>query len=138
MLLLALPARAEEAVQEIDAAIDALDLSGWQAAADEAGADLDVTGTVRSLAQGKLSIDPDTLLSILRSILLGEAEGMGARLMALMGPALLWAVNRQLSRMGAASGLVCYLAGAGVMMSVFAGQLQRQSIPFPLLPERSM
>jgi len=120
LVLLGLPARAES----VRDAVEAIDFSSWQQTVDEAGGGLDVGSLVLSLAEGGLELSPEKIAQLLRELVSSEARSLSGQLIALCAPALLWAVNRQLSRMGAASGLVCYLAGAGVMISVFAGQLQ--------------
>lgn len=116
--------RAEEAVDET---IDSLDLSSWQAAVDEAGAELDVVQIVRVLAQGEMEFTPEAFMDLLREMILGEADGFYGQLLAFMGPALLWAVNRYLlsgGKLGEATGYVCFLAGAGVMLGAFASQME--------------
>ena len=108
LLLVSAPARAEET----DRLIGSLDVSEWQQAAEEAG--------------GELEFTPEGLIRLLRGILLGEAGGVRGQLMAYMGPALLWAVNRYLlrgGRLGEAAGQVCALAGMGVMLAAFSGHM---------------
>lgn len=125
LLLLLFPACARaETAEEL---ISSLDLSAWQAAADEAGAQLDVMETLRALARGKMAFTPETLMNLLREMILGEAQGMRGQLMAFLGPALLWGINRQLpggDRLGGAAGYVCFLSGAGVMLGAFASQME--------------
>lgn len=123
LLLFPIHARAETA-EEL---IASLDLSGWQAAADEAGAELDVMETLRALAQGEMEVAPESLLNLLREMILGEAQGMRGQLLMFMGPALLWGINRQLlggERLGGAAGYVCFVSGAGVMLGAFASQME--------------
>ena len=123
LLLLPMSAGAETA-EEI---IASLDLSAWQEAADEAGAQLDVMEILRSLAQGEMELTPETLLTLLREMVLGEAQGMRAQLLVFLAPALLWAINRQLlggDGPGSAAGYVCFIFGASAMLGAFASQME--------------
>ncbi len=105
--------------------IASLDLSLWQAAADEAGAGLNVMDTLRALVNGELSFATGEIWALLRAMILGEAQDMKGRLMTFLAPALLWGIHRQLTdRPGGAAGYVCVLFGAGVMLSAFASQME--------------
>lgn len=119
--LIGASARAES----VGEAMESLDLSAWQRAVDEAGGELNVASTIRSLAEGENALSVEQFWDALREILADETRDLPGQLVALAAPALLWAVNRQLSgRIGTASGLVCYLAGVGAMISLFSGQMQ--------------
>ena len=105
--------------------IESLDVPLWQAAADEAGAHLNVMDTLRALVSGETPFTPETLMELFREMILGEAQGMKGQLMAFLAPALLWGINRQLTdRPGGAAGYVCFLFGAGVMLGAFASQME--------------
>jgi len=113
--------------EERERLIGSLDLSSWQAAADEAGAQLNVMETLTALARGEAGFSPEGLWQLLCEIVLGEARGMRGRLMLFMGPALLWGISRQLTGgdgPGGAAGYVCFLSGAGAMLSAFASQME--------------
>ena len=122
---------AEEASAAPDSAagelIASLDLSGWQQAADEAGAQMDVMKTLRSIVQGEMEFTPEALVNLLREMVLGEAQGMHVQLLIFLAPAVLWGINRQLlggDRLGSAAGFVCFLFGAGAMLGAFASQME--------------
>ncbi len=126
--LAALLPRSAQAEEEaaLNGVIASLDLTAWQEAADGAGAELDVAQTILAIARGEMEFSPETLFSLLRGMVMGEMDGFSARLMAFMGPALLWAVNRHLLSHGnltEAAGLMCYLAGAGVMIGAVGSMM---------------
>lgn len=111
--------------QGVEEAMKEVDFSAWQQAVDEADGRLDVAAVVESLASGKGEMNPEALFDELGRMISEEIRDVSGQLIALCAPALLWAVNRQLSgRLGAASALVCYLAGSGAMLTLFAAQLQ--------------
>lgn len=113
--------------EEAERLVESLDLSSWQAAADEAGAQIDVMDTLASLVKGESEFTPESLMNMLYEIVLGEARNLRGQLMLFMGPALLWGINRQLTGgegMGSAAGYVCFLSGAGVMLNAFASQME--------------
>lgn len=119
LILMCFPVRA--CAETADELIASLDLSSWQTAAEEAGAELNVLETLRSLARGEIDLTPEALLGLMREMILGEARGMREQLMLFLAPALLWAVNRQLS---GGAGFVCFLTGAGAMLGAFASQME--------------
>ncbi len=122
LLLIGGTARAEA----VDETLKGLDFSAWQSIADEADASMDVLQLVRALASGEQTFDPEMLMELLRGLLLGETRGLFPRLMAVLGPALLWALVRRLLGDGPvreAAGCVCFLTGAGAVLSLFAGQM---------------
>lgn len=123
LLLLALPTCARaESMEEL---IASLDLTAWQAAAEEAGAPLDVMETLRVLVRGEMELTLQALLEMLREMILGEAQGMRGELMAFLAPALLWAVNRQLSEgEGGAAEWACFVFGAAALLGAFAGHME--------------
>ncbi len=131
ILLLACPisagGEAEDAASAAaSAALEELDLSGWQAVVDEAGAELDVVALAAKLARGEEEFSPEALVALLRGALLGQAQALFPRLMAVMGPALLWALSGQLlgaGRLKEMAGYICFLAGAGALLVLFAGQM---------------
>lgn len=105
--------------------IGSLDLTSWQAAADEAGTGLDVLDTLRALVNGDAALTPEAIWALLRTMILGEAQGMKGQLMTFLAPALLWGINRQLTdKPGGAAGYVCFLFGAGAMLGAFASQME--------------
>ena len=113
-----------DAAQEL---IDSLDLSQWQAAAEEAGAELDVMQMLRALVSGETEFTPQALFDLLREMILGEAQSMRGQLLVFLGPALLWAVNRQLAGedgSSGAAGLICFVFGASAMLSAFASHME--------------
>ena len=117
LLVLLLPAAAR--AETLDGTIDSLDLSAWQSVLEESGAELDAMETVRAIASGEMTLEPETLLQLLRQLFLGGADGFSRQLTAFLGPALLWAVAQSLpgqERIGGAAGYVCFLAGALVML----------------------
>ena len=125
LLLLMLPACA--AAGELEETIGTLDLSSWQAAIDESGAELNAAELIGRLARGEAEFTPEAVWALLWEIVSGEAEGMRERWTALMGPALLWAVSRHLmnrGRLGASAEYACYLAGACVMLASFGTQME--------------
>lgn len=129
LLLFPVCARAETA-EEL---VNSLDLSAWQAAADEAGAELNAMETLRALVRGETEFAPEKLMNFLREVFLGEAQGMRVQLLSFIGPALLWGINRQLlgeDRLGGAAGYLCFVFGAGIMLGAFASQMElaRQTI----------
>ncbi len=119
LILLLFPIRA--CAETTDELIESLDLASWQTAAEEAGAEIDVMETLRSLVRGEIDWKPESLLALMREMILGEARGMREQLMLFLAPALLWAVNRQLS---GGAGFVCFLTGAGAMLGAFASQME--------------
>lgn len=113
--------------EELERAVGELDVSSWQEAVDEAEGRLDVAGLLRGVALGETELSPESVMERLRAMIWGEAGDLRALLTALVAPALLWALNRRLTadgRLGEAAELVCYLAGAGVMLSAFAAQTE--------------
>lgn len=128
LVLFLLPVWAEaEANGSAEDILTSLELDAWQEAADEAGAQIDVSQLVRDLARGEMDWSPEGLLELLREMVLGEAGDMYKQLTAFAAPALLWAINRQLlnrDRLGEAAGYACYLAGAGAMLAAFAGHME--------------
>lgn len=113
--------------ERADELIASLDLSSWQAAAEEAGADFDVLETLRALVKGEAEFTPEALWALLREMISGEAQGLRGQLIWFMAPALLWGVSRLLTggdKLGGAAGYVCFLAGAGVLLGAFASQME--------------
>ncbi len=114
LLLTASAAYAEEQVFKIDVSV-------LQQAADEVGAPLDAGGLLKALADGGQGIDAERIAEYVRGIVRGELPSLRTRLILLIAPALLWAVNRHLLSGGELSetaGFVCFLCGACVLLDM--------------------
>ena len=106
LLLLCFPARAEE---DVNAVVEALDLSGFEEAAE-------VRAMILSLAAGEREWDLGDLLSRLSDAFLAEFRRASALVAALLAPALLSAIARQMAGEGkgmrAVSQLCCLVCAA--------------------------
>ena len=111
LLLLCFPARAEE---DVNAVVEALDLSGFEEAAEGSG--VDVRAMILSLAAGEREWDLGDLLSRLSDAFLAEFRRASALVAALLAPALLSAIARQMAGEGkgmrAVSQLCCLVCAA--------------------------
>jgi len=118
--LLCAGAKAEEA-EKLAAGVD---LSVWQAELDGAQSGMEAGEMLRALVRGEGEETARVLTEKARQAVLDEIGLLGRLMLKLMAPALLCAAARQLSGQSQAAGLVCYLTGAGMMISEFAGALR--------------
>lgn len=118
LMLLSMPTvRAAEVQDEVQA----VDVSALQAAADESGAEIDVRSLMLSLVRGEGEAAVQRLIEEARQAAEREIGDMGARLLLLIAPALLWAVNRYLlgsDELGETAGLVCFVCASGVLLDL--------------------
>lgn len=133
LLVLLMPrARAEESLPALTLS-DLPDLSSWQSALDESDIPITPSDLLITLTQGDPQTALQPLLALAQRIWNEEFPRIGSLILQLTAPALLWAVARQLTaqnRLSGTAGLVCYLIGAGMMLSVFARELSaaRQTV----------
>ncbi|NLG24014.1 MAG: hypothetical protein GX558_01555 [Clostridiales bacterium] len=111
---------------ELDRALAGVDQNAWQQAADGAGVDLDAGALIGRLAKGE-PLGGQDVLAALADTAMGELRLLLPDLMLLLGPALLWAINRQLltgegQSLSGAAGYLCYLVEAGVLIRLFGSQ----------------
>ena len=98
-----------------------VDVSSLQAAADEAGAPLNAVDLLKAFAQGSQNIDLSALREYVSGIAREELPALRTRLIMLMSPAVLWAVNRHLlggGELSETAGFVCFLCGACVLLDM--------------------
>ncbi len=126
LLLVLIPrARAEESVPALNPS-DLPDLSSWQTALDESDIPLAPADLLHSLTQGDPQSALQPLIAFAQRVWSEEFPRIGSLILQLTAPALLWAVARQLTaqnRLSGTAGLVCYLIGAGMMLTVFTREL---------------
>ena len=123
-----------EIAGNVDQLVEGVDVSQWQRLADDFGAEIDIRQLLAGLAGGE-RFSADQAMRALVSMLRDEALGLIPNLMLLLGPALLWAINRQLlstegASLGSAAGYVCYLVEALALIKLFGSQvlLARDSV----------
>ena len=115
-------ARAEEEADEVFE----IDVAALQAAADEAGAPLDVGELLKAMMRGEVPFNMEAAGQFLSGIVREEVLGVRVQLLMLLAPALLWAVNRYLlggGKLGETAGYVCFLSGASVLLNMVGGYI---------------
>jgi len=115
--------------------IEGFDFTSWQNIADESGTGLNVRALVGELSQPGELPDFTALISELAARLRSLAAAMLPDILLLVGPALLWAINRSVLSPGdgalsGAAGYVCYLVAAAALIRLFSAQLHgaRQAV----------
>ncbi len=119
LLWQAFSAEAQESALEEE--IISVDVSPLQAAADLSGAQVDVGGLIGSIVRGEMSINTDQITAFVRETAVGELGNMRAQLIALVVPAILWALNRHLlggGELSEAAGYVCFLSCACALLGM--------------------
>lgn len=104
------------------------DISGWQSLADEAGVGIDLGDIYATLSAEGGALDWNSLIDEMAGQVARRAANMIPDLLMLMGPALIWAVNRQMhgsgdSSLAGAVDYVCYIVEAGALLKIFSSQL---------------
>lgn len=108
--------------------LEGLDVSELQQIADEAGGDLNLPELLGQLVRGEMNLSPQSLMEQAGKLFLNELTGLWPLASALIAPALLWGVLKQIRGSGGvsqAAGYVCYLITALALLGIFSDQIQR-------------
>lgn len=123
MMLCAQCAQAEEVRQ----LVDGLDLSAWQSALNGAGISWNAGEMLRALVGGEGEEMLNALMNTAKQVMTNEAQSLTRLMWKLTAPSLLWAVARLMlgeGRTSDATGMVCYAAGACMMLGSFGEELR--------------